>query len=106
MTGTKSQQPETAQDAYRTLLRTRIAPALRAMGFKGSGNSFSMARGDYEVGINFQKNKWSTRDLVTFDVIWLLSTERTTNRSSGRMRSLDGSVKRLKFRPAETSSLA
>jgi hypothetical protein len=68
MTGTKSQQPETAQDAYRTLLRTRIAPALRAMGFKGSGNSFSMARGDYEVGINFQKNKWSTRDLVTFDV--------------------------------------
>jgi len=27
-----------------------------------------MARGDYEIGINFQKNKWSTRESVTFDV--------------------------------------
>jgi hypothetical protein len=27
-----------------------------------------MAKGDYSVGINFQKNKWSTRDAVTFDV--------------------------------------
>jgi len=68
MTGTKSQQPETAQDAYKALLRTRIAPGLRTMGFKGSGNSFSMVRGDYGVGVNFQKNKWSTRDSVTFDV--------------------------------------
>jgi hypothetical protein len=38
------------------------------MGFKGSGNLFAMARGDYAVGVNFQKNKWSTRESVTFDV--------------------------------------
>ena len=68
MTGSESHQPETAQDAYKALLRTRIAPRLRTLGFKGSGNSFAIAKGDYGVGINFQKNKWSTRDSVTFDV--------------------------------------
>jgi Domain of unknown function (DUF4304) len=68
MTDTKSQQSETAQGAYKTLLRARIAPGLRRLGFKGSGNSFSVVRNDYVVGINFQKNKWSTRDSVTFDV--------------------------------------
>ena len=36
MAGTESQPPETAQDVYRTLLRTRIAPQLRKMGFKGT----------------------------------------------------------------------
>ena len=68
LTGSESHQPETAQDAYKALLRTRIAPRLRTLGFKGSGNSFAIAKGDYGVGINFQKNKWSTRDSVTFDV--------------------------------------
>jgi hypothetical protein len=68
MTGTQSQKPETAQDAYRTLLRLSIAPELRTMGFKGSGNSFTMVKDEYAVGINFQKNKWSTREVVTFDV--------------------------------------
>jgi len=66
--GMDSKLPESAQDAYKTLLRVRVAPDLRKLGFKGSGNSFSMARGDYGVGVYFQKNKWSTRESVTFDV--------------------------------------
>ena len=36
----------TAQDAYKLMLRTQIAPRLRNMRFKGSGNNFSIQRKD------------------------------------------------------------
>ena len=59
---------ETAQTVFSRLLRDLIAPALRDLGFKGSGARYKMTRDEYRIEIEFQKSKWSTRDSVQFDV--------------------------------------
>src|ERR1700691_2996537 len=58
---------DTAQTAFKIMLRDQIAPALRKMGFKGSGNSYEMFRDGYRVLIQVQRSKFSTRDSVQFD---------------------------------------
>jgi hypothetical protein len=57
----------TAQDVFKMMLQQQIAPALREMGFKGSGNSYKMSRDDYRIEIQLQRSKWSTRDSIQFD---------------------------------------
>lgn len=57
----------TAQDVFKAMLRQEIAPALRALGFKGSGNRYEMSRDEYRIQIQLQRSKWSTRDSVQFD---------------------------------------
>jgi hypothetical protein len=57
----------TAQEVFKTMLRQQIAPALREMGFKGSGNNYQMSREGYRIQIELQRSKWSTRDSVQFD---------------------------------------
>lgn len=75
MSESQSKVPETAQTAFEEMLRTLIAPELRALGFKGSGNSFRMVRGDFKVGIHFQKDRHSTREAVAFDLNVSLSNQ-------------------------------
>jgi Domain of unknown function (DUF4304) len=50
------------------MLRDVIAPSLREIGFKGSGTKYKMERNDYEIEIDFQSSKFSTRDAVQFDL--------------------------------------
>jgi len=57
---------QTAQDAYRTVMRDRVAPALRQMGFKGSSGKFHMTQGDYRVRVDALKSRWNTKDEVEF----------------------------------------
>jgi hypothetical protein len=57
----------TAQEVFKTMLRQQIAPGLREMGFKGSGNNYQMSREGYRIQIELQRSKWSTRDSVQFD---------------------------------------
>ena len=50
------------------MVRDQVAPWLRGQGFKGSGNSSTLSRGDFLVRVGFVKRKWNTRELVRFDV--------------------------------------
>ena len=59
-------EPETAQQTYHRMLRDWMAPALRQMGFKGSGQRFSRPDDTYECRFWFQKSRWSTPQMVSF----------------------------------------
>jgi hypothetical protein len=63
---------ETAQQRFSRFLRTDFAPRIRDLGFKGSGNQFRVARGNYSGWFGFQKSYYSTRALVEFTVNWAI----------------------------------
>jgi Domain of unknown function (DUF4304) len=82
---------ETAQDVFKTMLRQQIAPALRKMGFKGSGNNYEMARDEYRIQIQLQRSTWSTRDSVQFDAnvsVFHLPTRVLFNEENRKARQL------------------
>jgi hypothetical protein len=58
----------TAQAIYNDMLRTAIAPRLRALGFKGSGASYVLADDRRWLIIGFQKDRYSRADCVRFTV--------------------------------------
>jgi hypothetical protein len=62
---------ETAQDAYRRMLREHVAPALRELGFRrgSSAGAFRYETGTHAAEIRFQKSRYSTREEVDF---WVL----------------------------------
>jgi hypothetical protein len=47
----------TVQIVYADMLRTEIAPRLRVLGFKGSGNSYVLPDDDRWLLVGFQKNR-------------------------------------------------
>src|SRR4051794_2946812 len=57
-----------AQDAYKTVLRDVIAPALRGMGFKGSGTLYRLDDEKCWARFGFQSSSSNTVDLVKFTV--------------------------------------
>jgi hypothetical protein len=62
------QSDTTAQEAFRGMLRDLIAPALREMGLKGSGQHYRLDLPEYWVQIGFQKSRSSTADQIKFTV--------------------------------------
>jgi hypothetical protein len=58
----------TAQEEFACMMRREVAPALRLVGLKGSGFSFSILSDDYWAVIGFQKNRHSDRDAVSFTI--------------------------------------
>jgi len=50
------------------MLRSAIAPALRAFGFKGSGQTFELADERFWALLGFQKSLASDRSMVKFTV--------------------------------------
>lgn len=58
----------TAQKALEAMLRDQIAPALRALGLKGSGQEFSLPSPTHWALLGFQRDKWSNRSSVRFTV--------------------------------------
>jgi uncharacterized protein DUF4304 len=58
----------TAQATYADMLRTSIAPRLRALGFKGSGARYILPDADRWLIVAFQKDKYSRSDWVGFTV--------------------------------------
>jgi hypothetical protein len=90
---------DTAQAAFKIMLRDQIAPALRQMGFKGSGNNYEMFRGEHRIVIQLQRSKFSTRDSVQFDAnvsvvhpptIELFSKENERARQQGKDLEVGG----------------
>jgi hypothetical protein len=59
---------EHAPEAFTRFLRIELAPALRQLGFKGSGANFRLDRGDFRGGLQFQKSQHNTRALVKFTI--------------------------------------
>ena len=59
---------ETPQAAFARLLRDLVAPALRAEGLRGSGNSYVLPDDEWWAQLAFQKSKYSNRELVKFKV--------------------------------------
>lgn len=57
---------QTAQETYTATLKTSIAPRLRTLGFKGSGQNYSLASDDHWAMLAFQKSTSSDRRRVRF----------------------------------------
>ena len=57
-----------AKEAYRAMLRDAIAPALREMGFKGSGRLYMMDDDRSWVRLGFQASQFNTADEVSFTI--------------------------------------
>ena len=58
----------TAQEAFTKMLRQEVAPALRRLGFKGSGQRYELPSETHWVVIGFQKFTWSDQRRVEFTV--------------------------------------
>jgi hypothetical protein len=59
---------ETALDIFRLMMREEIAPGIRRMGFKGSGQSFISPSETHWVLLGFQKSTTSNANAVRFTV--------------------------------------
>jgi len=55
-----------AQETYNDLLKTLIAPSLRAIGFKGSGQNYRLPSDDHRAMLGFQKSTSSDASHVRF----------------------------------------
>jgi hypothetical protein len=49
---------ETAQETFTRMIRERVAPRLRALGFKGSGQRFTLASDSHWALLGFQRSAW------------------------------------------------
>src|SRR5260221_5989221 len=58
----------TAQEAFASMMRQRVAPTVRDLGLKGSGQAFSIPSDRYWALIGFQKSGFSTSGAVLFTV--------------------------------------
>jgi hypothetical protein len=58
----------TAQEVFATMMKTEMAPALRALGFQGSGQRFALQSETHWAQIGFQKSAWSDREEILFTV--------------------------------------
>jgi hypothetical protein len=56
----------TAQDTLIAMLRESVAPALRDLGFKGSGQNCHLPSDDVWALVGFQKSQWSEATKLTF----------------------------------------
>ncbi|WP_431680130.1 DUF4304 domain-containing protein [Kitasatospora sp. KL5] len=58
----------TAQELYRAMLRDSIAPRLRALGWKGSGQRFELPDPAAWVQLGFQGSRFNSADSLDFTV--------------------------------------
>jgi uncharacterized protein DUF4304 len=84
----------TALDAFRTMMRDEIGPALRRLGFRGSGRSFVMPSDTHWVLLGFQKSRTSAAGEVRF----------TVNVTAASRRAWDERRARLDYLPERPSA--
>ncbi len=58
----------TAKDKVAAMLKERVAPELRTMGFKGSGQNYHLPVPDHFALLGFQKARFGTRHDVMFTI--------------------------------------
>jgi uncharacterized protein DUF4304 len=71
----KMQQLLTAQDTFRAMMREQIAPALRELGFKGSGQVYLLPSGTHWAMLSFQKSAYSDAERIRFAVNFDVTTK-------------------------------
>lgn len=71
----------TAQDAYNSVLRDVVAPALREMGFKGSGKLYRLDDEKCWARLGFQSSVSNSAERVKFTVNLLVSDKDAWTRS-------------------------
>src|ERR1700689_1536492 len=77
-----------AQQMYNSMLRNDVAPMLRSHGWKGSGKDYKRSSELYRAFINFQKNRWNTKDEVEFTVnVGVLSDEALAECDAARLEA-------------------
>ena len=54
------------EDAYRTLMRDLVAPALRELGFVGSGTAYRLPIPGAIALLGFQRSRWNDGDRLSF----------------------------------------
>lgn len=59
---------ETVQDEFKLLMKDRIAPKLRELGFKGSGQNYSLPSDAYWALVGFQKSMFSDSHELKFTI--------------------------------------
>jgi hypothetical protein len=57
-----------AQEMFKAMLRDEVAPALRSMGFKGSGQNFALPSDSHWALLGFQRSQSNDRSRVSFTV--------------------------------------
>jgi hypothetical protein len=58
----------TAQETFHEMMKTQVAPRVRALGFKGSGQNYELPSPDHWVLLGFQKSVWSDASALRFTV--------------------------------------
>jgi hypothetical protein len=58
----------TGQEAFTTMIRDVLAPALRAAGFRGSGRRFVLPGSTTWLVVGIQKSRWNDATEVSFTV--------------------------------------
>jgi hypothetical protein len=66
----------TAQETFAAMLRDEVAPALRKLGLKGSGQRYELPSDDYWAIVGFQKSKWSDAAEVAFTLNLTVASRR------------------------------
>lgn len=56
----------TAQEHFRAVVRDRLAPALRSMGLRGSGQIYTLPSASCWAQLGLERDKWSDRTAVRF----------------------------------------
>jgi hypothetical protein len=59
---------ETAQTTYASMVKDHLAPRLRTLGLRGSGNTYLLPAEDSWALLGLQKSKWSTAEVVEFTI--------------------------------------
>ena len=57
-----------AQEAFRAMLKEHVAPSLRALGFKGSGQNYQLPSDTHWALVGFQKSEFSDSETITFTI--------------------------------------
>ena len=70
----------TAQEAYRAMVKSQVAPALRTLGFKGSGRSYDLGCEDHWAMLGLQGSQWSNRRELRFTVNLLVVSREVWDR--------------------------
>ena len=58
----------TAQEAFTSMMTEQMGPGLRALGFKGSGQVFTLPDDDHVAQIGFQKSTYSDSTAIRFTI--------------------------------------
>jgi HEAT repeats/Domain of unknown function (DUF4304) len=65
-TSDRHEGPRSAQDRFSVMMRDRVGPAMRELGFTGRTRNFYYQQGPMRASVELQKSRWNTKDEVDF----------------------------------------